>query len=47
LKEKPKKIVVVGSGLAGITAAYYLSNNPLNNVVIIEKNDSAYSGTSY
>ena len=28
LKEKDKIVVVIGSGMVGLTTAYYLSNHP-------------------
>mmetsp|Transcript_18387 Transcript_18387/g.31431 ORF Transcript_18387/g.31431 Transcript_18387/m.31431 type:complete len:236 (+) Transcript_18387:1-708(+) len=46
LKDKKKKIVVVGSGMAGLTTAYYLSKSPLNHVTVLERNEKFYSGTS-
>ena len=46
-KGKPQTIAVVGSGIIGLTTAYYLSQNPLNKVVLIDKNIKPYRETSY
>jgi len=46
-KDKPKTIVVVGSGMVGLTTAYYLgANHPLNKVILLERNAVPYQGTS-
>ena len=46
LKDKPKTIVVIGSGMVGLTTAYYLSNHLNNKVIVLEKNEAPYLGTS-
>ena len=33
--------------MVGLVTAYYLSNNPLNKVIILEKNPEAGRGTSW
>ena len=45
-KDQNKTIVIIGSGMAGLTVAYYLSNHPANKVIILERNKEPYSGTS-
>ena len=37
--DKDRKIAVIGAGASGLVAAYYASANPMNTVVIFEKND--------
>ena len=39
--DKDRKIAVIGAGASGLVAAYYASANPMNTVVIFEKNDIA------
>jgi len=39
--------VIVGSGLAGLLPAYYLSNYGHNKITVLERNDKHYQGTSY
>ena len=46
-KGSPKHIVVVGSGLAGLLAAYYLSNYEYNRITVLERDTKHYQGTSY
>lgn len=46
-EKKGKKIVVVGSGMVGLTSAYFLSNNPLNKVVVLERESECYRATSF
>ena len=46
LKEKDKTIVVIGSGMVGLTTAYYLSNYQHNRVIVLERNKEPYKGTS-
>ena len=41
-EKKGKQIVVVGSGMAGLTVAYYLSRNENNSVVILERGSKPY-----
>ena len=41
-KAGEKKIVIVGSGMVGLTTAYYLSQNPKNHIVILEKENKPY-----
>ena len=43
---KPKNIVVVGTGVIGLSTAYMLSLNPLNRLTILDRNKSPYLGTS-
>ena len=37
-KDKEKRIVVVGTGMVGLTTAYYLSNHSKNKITIVERN---------
>ena len=37
VRDKPKRVVVLGSGMVGLLTAYYISRNPLNHVTILEK----------
>ena len=46
IKDKPKNIVILGTGMVGLFSAYYLSNNPLNKIVILEKEGAPYTGSS-
>ena len=41
-KNKEKNIVVVGGGVIGLAAAYYLSSNPLHKITLIERNKKPY-----
>ena len=45
-KNKEKHIVILGTGIVGLFSAYYLSNNPLNKITILEKESKPYEGTS-
>lgn len=45
---KPKKkIAIVGAGVIGLTTAYFLAQNPQNQVTVIERNEKPYQYTSY
>lgn len=46
-EQKEKKIVVIGSGIIGLTTAYYLSKNPLNKITVIERHELPYRETSF
>lgn len=46
LKDKEKTIVIIGSGMVGLTTAYYLSNHSNNKIVVVERNKEPYKGTS-
>ena len=45
--EDKKEIVIVGSGVIGLTTAYYLSKDPNNNVVILERSSKPYQFCSF
>ena len=45
--EEKKEIVVIGSGVIGLTTAYYLSKDPNNNVVILERSSKPYQYCSF
>jgi len=46
-KGKPKTIVIVGTGMVGCTTAYMLgANHPHNKIIMLERNDRPYNGTS-
>lgn len=47
LPSKDRKIVVIGSGIIGLSTAYYLSKNPENKIVILERDDKPYQRTSF
>ena len=48
LKDKPKRIVIVGTGLAGLLASYYLAtDHPNNKIIMLERWDKPYQGTSF
>ncbi|CDW79422.1 d-amino acid dehydrogenase small subunit [Stylonychia lemnae] len=38
-EQKHKKIVVVGAGIVGLSTAYYLSQHPENEVILIDKSE--------
>ena len=46
-QKKQKKIVVVGAGIIGLTTAYFLANNPDNEVTVIERSEKPYQHTSF
>jgi hypothetical protein len=37
-EKKTKRVVVVGAGIVGLSTAYYLSQNPDTEVVLVERN---------
>jgi glycine/D-amino acid oxidase-like deaminating enzyme len=39
--------VIIGTGLAGLSAAYHLAKNPNNQITILERNDKPYQGASH
>ena len=45
-KDKTKNIVILGTGIVGLFSAYYLSNNPRNQIIILEKEGKHYEGAS-
>jgi len=42
-----KEIVIVGSGIIGLTTAYYLSKDPNHKVVILERSSKPYQYCSF
>ena len=45
-KKEGKKIVIVGSGMVGLTTAYYCALNPLNKVLVLDQEPKSYQHTS-
>ncbi len=41
-KGKPKDIVIVGSGMAGLLTAYYLSKHAHNHITVLERHSEPY-----
>ncbi len=41
-----KRVVVVGGGITGIVSSYYLTRDPLTNVILLEKNKICLSEAS-
>lgn len=45
--KKERRIAVIGAGVIGLTTAYYLAQNPLNKIVVIERHNKPYQETSF
>lgn len=37
-----KKVAIIGAGIIGLTTAYFLAQNPKNQVIIVERNSKPY-----
>lgn len=46
VKDK-KKFIIIGGGLMGILTSYYLSDNPDNKIIVLEKESEVSEGASY
>jgi len=45
--QKKQKIVVIGAGMAGINASYFLSDEERNEVILIDRNKEVSKEASY